>query len=93
VAAQIIRRILVDHARGNKAEKRGADAVKLSLDEAMAVPEERQVDLAFDEGSGGRPAEELFIQARRPLSAKHWDRVPLRSDATVEGKTYTGMRC
>jgi len=45
VAAQIIRRILVDHARGHKAEKRGADAVKLSLDEAMAVPEERQVDL------------------------------------------------
>jgi RNA polymerase sigma factor (TIGR02999 family) len=45
VAAQIIRRILVDHARSHKAEKRGADAVNLSLDEAMAVPEERQVDL------------------------------------------------
>jgi RNA polymerase sigma factor (TIGR02999 family) len=49
VAAQIIRRILVDHARGHKAEKRGADAVKLSLDEAMAVPEERQLDLVADD--------------------------------------------
>ncbi|MBM3804778.1 MAG: sigma-70 family RNA polymerase sigma factor [Acidimicrobiia bacterium] len=45
VAAQIIRRILVDHARSHKVEKRRADAVKLTLDEAMAVPEVRQVDL------------------------------------------------
>lgn len=45
VAAQIIRRILVARARAHKAEKRGADAVKLSPDEALAVPEERQIDL------------------------------------------------
>lgn len=45
VAAQIIRRILVDHARAHNADKRGADAVKLPLDEAMAIPEARQIDL------------------------------------------------
>lgn len=33
VAAQIMRRILVDHARSNQAHKRGADIKKLSLDE------------------------------------------------------------
>lgn len=45
VAAQMIRRILVDHARGRQAEKRGAGAVKLSLDEAIAIPERRDLDL------------------------------------------------
>jgi RNA polymerase sigma factor (TIGR02999 family) len=38
IAAQMIRRILVDYARSQHAEKRGSGAVKLSLDEAMAVP-------------------------------------------------------
>jgi RNA polymerase sigma factor (TIGR02999 family) len=38
VAAQMIRRILVDHARGHQAAKRGAGAAKLSLDEALAIP-------------------------------------------------------
>ena len=50
VAAQSIRHILVDHARGHKAAKRGAGEAKLSLDEAIGVPEKREVDvLALDE--------------------------------------------
>jgi RNA polymerase sigma factor (TIGR02999 family) len=39
IAAQMIRRILVDYARSQHAEKRGSGAVKLELDEAMAVPQ------------------------------------------------------
>lgn len=38
VAAQMIRRILVDHARTQNRVKRGAGAPKLSLDEAIALP-------------------------------------------------------
>jgi len=38
IAAQMIRRILVDYARSQHAEKRGSGAVKLALDDAMAVP-------------------------------------------------------
>jgi RNA polymerase sigma-70 factor, ECF subfamily len=45
IAAQLIRRILVDYARNKHAAKRGADAPKLSLDEALAVPGERDLDL------------------------------------------------
>src|SRR5688500_12263598 len=45
VAAQMIRRILVDHARGRQASKRGSGAPKLSLDEAIAVPERKDFDL------------------------------------------------
>jgi RNA polymerase sigma factor (TIGR02999 family) len=41
IAAQMMRRILVDHARRQHRDKRGGNAPKLSLDEAMgaAVPE------------------------------------------------------
>jgi len=45
IAAQLIRRILVDYARNRYAQKRGAEAPKLSLDEALAVPGGRDLDL------------------------------------------------
>jgi RNA polymerase sigma factor (TIGR02999 family) len=47
VAAQMIRRILVDHARNRQAHKRGSGAPKLSLDEAIALPERRDLDLVL----------------------------------------------
>jgi RNA polymerase sigma factor (TIGR02999 family) len=51
IAAQMMRRILVDHARHQHREKRGGPAPKLSLDEAIAQAEpEADVDLlALDE--------------------------------------------
>jgi RNA polymerase sigma factor (TIGR02999 family) len=45
VAAQMMRQILVDHARNRLAAKRGAGATLLSLDPAMAVRKEPEVDL------------------------------------------------
>ena len=45
MAAQMIRRILVDHARGRKAEKRGAGAFLLELDEGIVAPGGGPVDL------------------------------------------------
>ncbi|MFL6216830.1 MAG: sigma-70 family RNA polymerase sigma factor [Blastocatellia bacterium] len=45
VAAQMMRRILVDHARAHLYAKRGGGAQKLSFDDAMAVPVERDLDL------------------------------------------------
>jgi RNA polymerase sigma-70 factor (ECF subfamily) len=41
VAAQAMRRILVDHARGHHAQKRGSGGQKLLLDEALVVSDER----------------------------------------------------
>lgn len=50
VAAQAMRRILVDHARSHMAAKRGSGGVKLSLDEALVVSDERAEELvALDE--------------------------------------------
>jgi RNA polymerase sigma-70 factor, ECF subfamily len=45
VAAQMMRRILVDHAKGHNRAKRGGGARKVSLDEAAALTEERADDL------------------------------------------------
>jgi RNA polymerase sigma factor (TIGR02999 family) len=45
LAAELIRRILVDHARAKVAAKRGGQSVKLSLDEALTPADERDVNL------------------------------------------------
>jgi RNA polymerase sigma-70 factor (ECF subfamily) len=50
VAAQLMRRILVDHARRHRASKRGGFQQKLALDEAVDYSQPRDVDLvALDE--------------------------------------------
>jgi RNA polymerase sigma factor (TIGR02999 family) len=50
VAAQVMRHILVDHARKVHTEKRGGGEHKLSLDEAVSFFQERDVNLvALDE--------------------------------------------
>ncbi len=45
IAAQTLRRILVDHARGRNAAKRGSGVLSLSLDEGMALPGGRDWDV------------------------------------------------
>jgi RNA polymerase sigma factor (TIGR02999 family) len=45
VAATIIRNILVDHARARQASKRGGAMLTLSLDEAVALPRKRDLEL------------------------------------------------
>ncbi len=45
VAAEQVRRILVDYARARKAAKRGGGAYQLELDEAAKLVEEREIDL------------------------------------------------
>jgi RNA polymerase sigma factor (TIGR02999 family) len=50
VAAQAMRRVLVDHARTRRSAKRGGDDLKVSLAEAVETPGQREVDvLALDE--------------------------------------------
>ena len=50
VAAQLMRRIMVDHARARHALKRGAGAIRVTLDETALVTEQRAEELlALDE--------------------------------------------
>jgi RNA polymerase sigma factor (TIGR02999 family) len=45
VAAQLMRRILVDHARKQNAAKRGGHYLTLTLDESLCPPKKREVNL------------------------------------------------
>jgi RNA polymerase sigma factor (TIGR02999 family) len=54
IAAQMMRRILVDHARARQYAKRGGDARPVSLDEGAIVSEERTAEvIALDEALAG----------------------------------------
>lgn len=45
VASQMMRRILVDHARHHAYAKRGGGAMTLALDDAVATPQRKEIDL------------------------------------------------
>lgn len=45
IASQLMRQILVDYARRRVAGKRGGGACKLSLEEATALPRQRDIDV------------------------------------------------
>ena len=49
LAAQVMRRILVDHARARRAAKRGGGAVRVTLSDGMAISGPTLDVLAFDE--------------------------------------------
>jgi RNA polymerase sigma factor (TIGR02999 family) len=50
VAARVMRRILVDHARGRRAQKRGGPATRVTFDEALVVTNEPREDfVALDD--------------------------------------------
>jgi RNA polymerase sigma factor (TIGR02999 family) len=50
ISAQLMRRILVDHARAKHRAKRGGADLRVTLDEATAVARDREIDLvALDE--------------------------------------------
>ena len=54
VASQMMRRILVDHARKRASAKRGGELLTLALDEAVAAPRGKAIDLmALDDALVG----------------------------------------
>jgi RNA polymerase sigma factor (TIGR02999 family) len=45
VAAEMIRRVLVDHARARRARKRGGDAVRINLSDVKVTQGQKDMDL------------------------------------------------
>jgi RNA polymerase sigma factor (TIGR02999 family) len=69
MASQMIRRVLVDYARGQKSAKRGAGAPRLSLDEALGISGTTDLDLvALDDALNGLakldPAQSRIVDLR-----------------------------
>ncbi len=63
-ASRVMRRILVDHARGHQASKRGGGAVTITLDDSLALVAGAQVDLLALDQALDRLAELDSDQAR-----------------------------
>ena len=69
ISAQLMRRILVDFARARNSQKRGGEAQKVSLEEALAVPLEQKTDLAaLDDAlkilAGMNPRQSQIVELR-----------------------------
>lgn len=69
VAAQLMRRILVDHARRHGAAKRGGNQVTLTLDEQLAPAKQRALDVvalddALNELSRMNPQHSRIVEMR-----------------------------
>jgi RNA polymerase sigma factor (TIGR02999 family) len=98
IAAQMIRRILVDYARSQHAEKRGSGAVKLELDAALAVPLKTDVDLvmlndALDRLAELDPRQSRIVELRffAGLSIEETAEVMQLSPATIK-REWTSAR-
>jgi len=65
IAAQLMRRILIDHARGHTREKRGGEQKKVSLDEAFILVEQRA-----DERPASRWAPTQYPAAQPPPATR-----------------------
>jgi RNA polymerase sigma factor (TIGR02999 family) len=84
VAAQMMRRILVDHARAHNAEKRGQDFQKLSLDENIDKSVERSSELiALDEAL--RTLAEMDEQKGRIVELRFFGGLSIDETAEVLG--------
>src|SRR5499433_3687097 len=69
IAAQMMRRILVDYARSRSSEKRGAGAPALTLDESLIVSDERSAEVvavheALEQLSKLDPRKEKIVELR-----------------------------
>jgi RNA polymerase sigma factor (TIGR02999 family) len=84
VAAQLMRHILVDHARNRAAAKRGAGAPRLSLDEEVALPQVRDVDLlTLDDALNQLAA--LDLQQSRVVELRFFGGLSIEETSVVLG--------
>jgi RNA polymerase sigma factor (TIGR02999 family) len=91
VAAQLMRRILVDHSRGHDAQKRGRGFEKISLDEASAVSKEKATDvIALDEAL--TRLAEFDPQQARLVELRYFGGLSIEESAGVLGVSRTTLK-
>ena len=84
IAAQLMRQILVDHARSRQAAKRGGDVFKISLDESTALPEQKDLDLiALDDAL--KSLSELDSQQSRIVELRYFAGLTIEDTSEVLG--------
>jgi RNA polymerase sigma factor (TIGR02999 family) len=84
VAAQLMRHILVDHARNRAAAKRGAGAPKLALDPDLVPAQKEEIDLvALDDALGKLAA--LDSEQARLIELRFFGGLSIEEAAVVLG--------
>ena len=90
--AGMMRRILVDHARGRQASKRGGQAVRLSLDDSIRVPEQQKDPdlLALDDAL--KSLEKVDPRQCRIVEMRYFTGLSVPEIAEVEGISGTTVK-
>lgn len=84
VAANVMRNILVDHARAKLADKRGGGAQRIALEDAISLSSEENVDvLAVDEAL--KELAELDEQQSRIVELRFFGGLTIEETAHVAG--------
>ena len=84
IAAQMMRRILADHARGHNAAKRGAGMPELELNEAVAQAQTKSVDL-LDLEEALQKLEKLDAQQGKIVELRFFSGLSIEDTANVLG--------
>ena len=84
IAAQMMRRILADHARGHNAAKRGAGMPELELNEAVAQAQTKSVDL-LDLEEALQKLEKLDAQQGKIIELRFFGGLSIEDTANVLG--------
>jgi RNA polymerase sigma-70 factor (ECF subfamily) len=84
IAAHIMRQILVEYARGRSTAKRGGGACRLTLDEALALPQQMDVDVVeLDKALTGLA--ELDAQQSRIVELRYFAGLTIEDTSEVLG--------
>jgi RNA polymerase sigma factor (TIGR02999 family) len=91
VCAQVMRHVLIDHARAHARDKRGGGALHVSLDEAAVMSAESASELvALDEALRG--LEELDPQKGRVVELRYFAGLSIEETAEVLNISPTTVR-
>jgi RNA polymerase sigma factor (TIGR02999 family) len=92
VASQQLRRILVDHARGVHAEKRGGDRIKISLTQANGWAADQQEEDLVDVDEALRELEELDPRVGKVVELRFFGGLTAPEAAEVLGISLTTLK-
>jgi RNA polymerase sigma factor (TIGR02999 family) len=84
IAAQLMRRILVDHARARRSAKRGGGDLRISLNEEMAIAESRDVSLIVLDEALNRMAE-VYVQESKVVELRFFAGLGVEETAEALG--------
>jgi RNA polymerase sigma factor (TIGR02999 family) len=84
IAAQVMRRILIDHARGHVRDKRGGGQEGVPLDEALVFSEERSAEFLELDSALGRLAD-LDVRQAKIVELRFFGGLTVEETAEVLG--------